>query len=214
MSIRTFLMSLTVMLALAGTATAQSSTPFSWNFGSGGGGGASSPTTPGGTVTGAIQYRSAGGTFAGDDLMVTNGSGIITLAGVSSTGTVSSSMFRGLGGSSANVTFGLQGMNNIGLYFPTTSIARISVLGDGFQFGSAFNSSIRNLGINGTFTPGTTLHVSGTSILGIANASISCGASQLGAVVYSNALSTLAACNGSGSWIPMVSGSLVSASAL
>lgn len=39
---------------------------------SGGGGGT---TSPGGTVTGANQYRSAGGTFAGDDLVLDNGAG-------------------------------------------------------------------------------------------------------------------------------------------
>jgi len=51
-------------------------------------------TSPGGTVTGANQYRSAGGTFAGDDLVIDNGAGVLSMLGVSVTGVASATTLR------------------------------------------------------------------------------------------------------------------------
>lgn len=62
--------------------------------------------------------------------------------------------------------------------------------------------------------PSASLHVSGTSILGICNSNVKCGTNQKGAVCFSTVKNSLASCNGSNSWIPLTSTTLVSASGL
>lgn len=50
--------------------------------------GSGGTASPGGTVTGANQYRSAGGTFAGDDNVIDSTTGILTMRGLVVSGTV------------------------------------------------------------------------------------------------------------------------------
>ncbi|MGG7581697.1 hypothetical protein [Rhizobium sp. Nf11,1] len=62
--------------------------------------------------------------------------------------------------------------------------------------------------------PSASLHVSGTSILGICNSSITCGSSQQGAACWSTVKKSYAGCDGAGSWVVQTSTTSVSASAL
>lgn len=168
-------------------------------------------TTPGGADTN-VQYNS-GGAFAGNSGMTYDG---VTLSLISNTSLainpsdtagVTRIMFNGgRGAVYYNGSMGLQaGSGRNVIFLPNGDVANATMTVASNRFvaiGSGLN------------IPSSTLHVSGTSILGICNATITCGAPQNGAACYSTVRATLALCNGAGSWIPLVSTTIVSASGL
>jgi hypothetical protein len=199
------------LLALAGTPYAQS-TPFSWGFGTGSGG-SGGTTSPGGTLTGANQYRSAGGTFAGDDLIIDNGIGTLSLVGVSATSTISASMLTTTGlGSVTNPAISVVG--NSGFYRTNGPRLWTTVNGANRQLWSSagFSNVFGSLGVGGSaeFTPSANLHVSGTIMM--TGQGVTCTASTLGSIRYSSTTTSIAACLnpiGTPAWYALASTSIV-----
>lgn len=201
---------------------------------SGGGGGT---TSPGGTVTGANQFRTAGGTFGGDDLIIDDGLGSLTLQGtlsavsatigampVSSTSAPLIVKQRTLGNSNGLIVESPSGGTNL-IKLGCTNITSCDVA---YGTGSGFiRLNNAGAGVNGyvattAFRFGVTAGggefigtVSGTLIKpSQGNASSTCGTTERGGMIYSAVKNTIAVCDGSASWIPLVSTTLISASGL
>lgn len=118
--------------------------------------GSGGSTSPGGTVTGANQYRSAGGTFAGDDNILDDGAGNLTALGVSAT-TISVT----------NVTLNSNTLlAGQGLYARLNGAALVMDGSAGFQYNQATNRSIfAESDLPANTTPSATVHVSGTLLV-------------------------------------------------
>ncbi len=179
------------------------------------GGGASSPTTPGGTVTGANQYRSASGTFAGDDLVINDGAGGLGLVRISASDTISASMFTATGpGTAASVQVGFSSGTK-GFYSCAGSRLCTSA-GNSltWTFANTYNTSNRPLGVRGDgggdFTPNATLDISGTLKIGPCSTAQACGTNDAGNLCRVVRTNTLYQCNGAGSFAPMLYGTPIS----
>ncbi|ACI54450.1 hypothetical protein Rleg2_1156 [Rhizobium leguminosarum bv. trifolii WSM2304] len=101
------------------------------------------------------------------------------------------------------------------MIFDSSSTLKIGTLLNSTQTSTALIANGRVL-INSAVgaDPSATLHVSGTSILGICNASMTCGTSQQGATCWSTVKKSWAGCDGASSWVVQTSTTSVSASAL
>lgn len=113
-------------------------------LGSGSGSGGSA--TAGGTVTGANQYRTAGGTLGGDDLVLDDGTGLMTFRGaqllISSTNTFLGTNAGNAGGTAtngANTAFGSQALMGLTGGSSNTMVGRLA--------GMSIGNGLRNTAV-------------------------------------------------------------------
>lgn len=152
--------------------------------------------------------------------------GIISTSGVSVTGSVTATQVRigGPGttqqmnilsviGSTREMSF--QPVTSQGVFnFPkNTGTNQVKVLTEGAP-GSLGGLVIGTTVVAGATASATIQITSGSLIVGTCNTGNLCGTSQLNAQCYSTVKKTIALCDGAASWIPLVSTTIVSASAL
>lgn len=193
MSVNKLILALLLLAASAQAQIQNFSNAFVVSSTSSGGG----STSPGGTVTGANQYRSAGGTFAGDDLILDNGSGTITprLYGVDNNFTASNTEVLYASGTTMDGAHGLS-YNNVsnfifigtptGVAVPTPS-ATVHVSGTVLATGTGTFATV-------AATQASTTNVSATNIESTNTIrAIQSGSSQTGNLLVSGAEGTVTA---------------------
>jgi hypothetical protein len=197
-----------ILVAAVIAVPAWAGSPFHQPLALGGGGGSVTPTTPGGTVTGANQYRSASGTFAGDDNVIDDGAGTMGLINVSATGSIGTSsngtmsqLALSFGGNAAYNGFGFYRTSGPRIYFSNTTTNM-------FQWApaSSYINFYPNVFIGGSsgsnYMPNAMLEVSGTvKVSGVGTA---CSASNVGAYRDTTTYNSIARCNGT-NWVVLAS---------
>ncbi|ANL71936.1 hypothetical protein AMC83_CH01953 [Rhizobium phaseoli] len=90
---------------------------------------------------------------------------------------------------------------------PSTTTPVVGLILENNRMALGYTSTI-------AINPSATLQVSGTTIPGICNSSMTCGTQQEGATCWSTVKKSWAGCNGANSWVVQTSSTSVSASAL
>lgn len=180
-------------------------------------------TLPSGTVTGANQYRCAGGlAFCGDNFVVDNGAGNISLTTLTASGEVSASVFTvNRADANAQMSWGRSGTywyvsspsNDWQLGGPTSNnffyfdnrASGGPALGIGYGSGIAPSASA-NLDVSGT--------ISATNIITAANIGACLTSANIGQIVRNPAKNTYGVCIGALSVAPLVTATSISPSAL